>query len=222
MRCCFISLHGVLCFEKTGETPADDARLRHEGWILALAAHPGVVTLMDGPIRSGGWTLVRTRGVRGRPLAAMDGLSASEVAGLGAAVATTVADLHDAGITHGRPTVDHIVVDTTGRPVLCGFAQATAARCSPPPAVTADVRTLSRTLASLLATGGESHPGRPRSERSAHTTDSAAATLVRVLDDIAAAGTGDHRGSARRLAERLADRRFAPSLPSRARRPVPG
>lgn len=206
-----------MCFEKAGETPADDTRLRHEAWILTLAAHPGVVTrLADGPIRSGDGTVVRTRGVRGRPLTAMDELSASEVAGLGAAVATTVADLHDAGITHGRLTADHVVVDTAGRPVLCGFAQATAAASSPAAAAAADVRTLGHTLAALLATSGEPHAGRPLAQPSA--------ALARLLDGFVAAsglGAGGHRRPARRLAERLDDSRFAPCLPSRAHPSVP-
>ncbi len=198
--------------------------------MLTLAAHPGVVTLAEGPVRSGGWTVVRTRGVRGRPLAAMDELSASEVAGLGAAVATTVADLHDAGITHGRLTADHILVDTAGRPVLCGFAQATAAASSPAAAVAADVTALRHTLAALLATRGEPHAGRPhagrpRAERSALVpTDGAAAALARLLDGAAAAGGAGargHRGPARRLAQRLDDSTFAPSLPSRAHHSVP-
>ncbi|MDQ2728129.1 MAG: lipopolysaccharide kinase InaA family protein [Actinomycetota bacterium] len=186
---------GAVWFEKSAETPADDARLRHEGWVLGLAAHPGVVTLAGRMASPVGRTVVRTRAVTGRPLATMDEVKASEVAGLGTVVATTVADLHDAGVTHGRLSADHILVDTAGRPVLCGFSGATAAPCSPEPGVTADVLALARTLAGLLGAGDQSE------------------VLAHVLEGV---GSGRHRPSARRLAERLGDRRFGARLPSRA------
>lgn len=216
MQRCFKLFHDVLCFEKAAETAADDARLRHESWILSLAAHPGVVSLVEDPIRSGGRTVVRTRAVTGRPLAAMDALSASEVAGIGAAVATTVADLHDVGITHGRLRADHVIVDTTGRPVLCGFSEAMAATCSPTPAVSADLKALGLALGTVVTVNGEPHAGRPAPLSADAGAD--ATTLARLLDGL---GAGGHRDSARRLAARLDSGRFAARLPSRNRSPVP-
>lgn len=197
-----------MCVEKVAETPADAARLRHEGWVLGLAAHPGVVSLVGPPVEAEGLSVVRTRAVPGRPLPAMDELSPAEVAGLGAAVATTVADLHDAGITHGRLSADHIIVAASGRPVLCGFAAATAAtaataaRGRPTGAVTADVTALGATLAAVLAA----------------PTDPVSGALARLLDGI---GVGRHEVSARRLAERLGDGRWAPGLPARPTAAVP-
>ena len=195
-----------MCFEKVAETPADDGLLHQEGWILGLAAHPGIVTVMATPLPSDSPAILQTRAVPGRPLAAMDELSESEIAGLGAAVATTVADLHDVGITHRRLSADHIVVDTTGRPVLCGFSQAAAATGSPAPAVTADVMALVHTLAGLLVS----------EERPAGRT--VLAGLLRRVGD----GAGSRHGSARWLAERLGDERFAPRLPWRATAPLRG
>jgi hypothetical protein len=209
--------NGLLCFEKTAETAADEVRLGHEGRILALAAHPGVVGLAPAPSPCQHRTVLLTRAVPGRSLAVMDQLSASEVAGLGAAVATTIADLHDAGITHGRLGADHILVDTAGRPVLCGFAEAAAGRpgaapgvgaaaalWSPAAARTVDVIALGRTLAALLAPLAAGAP--------------TPTPLDRLLGRAAANG---HRGSARRLARQLLDERFAPCLPARSR-PPPG
>ncbi|MGI8751624.1 MAG: hypothetical protein ACR2MN_04825 [Acidimicrobiales bacterium] len=195
------------------ESPADDARLRHERWILGLAAHPGVVTLAGRPTPAEGRTVLRTRAVPGRPLATMDELTASEVAGLGAALATTVADLHDAGITHGRLGGDHILVDASGRPVLCGFSEAAATTCGPVPALTADVVALCGTLAAMLGAVPGAPPG----------AGDPSVVMARLLKQLTARSvTGGRRGSARQLADRLDDVRLAPRLPSRARRPVPG
>ena len=41
-----------------------------------------------------------------------------------AAVASTVADLHEFGTSHGALTAEHIVVSRDRRPILCGLADA--------------------------------------------------------------------------------------------------
>ena len=46
----------------------------------------------------------------------------ASIAGLGAAVATTLADLHGVGIVHGRIDASHVLVGDDGRPRLCGFS----------------------------------------------------------------------------------------------------
>ena len=46
------------------------------------------------------------------------------LAGLVASLATTVADLHDLGIVHGRLSADHVSSTPANRPVLCGFGDA--------------------------------------------------------------------------------------------------
>ena len=98
------------------------ARLRQEAEVLEAARHPGVVELLDFS-DEGGVAELRTAGVDGPPLARSEPLSAEEVAGLAAAVATTAADLHDAGIVHGAIHAGHVLLGASG-PVLCGFGSA--------------------------------------------------------------------------------------------------
>ncbi|MFN2606752.1 MAG: hypothetical protein ABR511_02465, partial [Acidimicrobiales bacterium] len=105
---------------KVAHTPVDAVRLVAEAEILATAQMPGVVELVglegdaDHPV------LVTTR-VDGPDLARLTDLAAAEIAGLLAAVATVLADLHGLGIVHGAVVADHVVVGPDGRPVLCGF-----------------------------------------------------------------------------------------------------
>src|SRR5262249_5964756 len=49
-----------------------------------------------------------------------------KLAGLGAALASTVADLHDRALAHTRITLDHALLDGLGRLVLTGFAEASS------------------------------------------------------------------------------------------------
>ncbi len=69
---------------------------------MITAGHPGITESVDG----------------GRPLSELAPLSSRQVAGLGAAVATTLADLHDLGIVHGAVAADHILIDPDGLPRL--------------------------------------------------------------------------------------------------------
>jgi serine/threonine protein kinase len=134
-------------FVKVAAGPDGMDRLRAEADILRRAAHPGVVQLLEsGPGTTGAWTIRLVRVPRG-DLGAQGSWSLGEVAGYGAAVATTVADLHDLGIVHRRLTVDHLLVDDRGRPVLCGFGQATMTE-GPRSAVekAEDTTSLARTL----------------------------------------------------------------------------
>ena len=97
-------------------------RLRHEASVLGATQHPGVVELV-GFTDEGGVAELRTVEVDGPPLAAADVLRPDEVAGLAAAVATTLADLHDSGLVHGAITSSHVLLGAAG-PVLCGFGAA--------------------------------------------------------------------------------------------------
>jgi hypothetical protein len=71
----------------------------------------------------GGVAELRTVGVGGPTLASVQGLSPAEVAAIAAAVATTLADLHEAGLVHGALDGSHVVLGENG-PVLAGFADA--------------------------------------------------------------------------------------------------
>jgi hypothetical protein len=170
------------------ETDDEEVRLRHEAGQLRAAAHPGVVEL--GPWTGERPVELRTR-LAGRPLIDVGPLAAAEVSGLGAAVATVLADLHDVGVVHGALRPDHILVGPDGRPVLCGFGSSTTVEAGDP---TLDVRDLAAILAERLDAGA------PR-----RLTTFLART---------AAGGGRREVSARALASRLGDLMPDRCLPS--------
>ena len=103
--------------------PGDKAdRLRREAQLLARLDHSGVVQfieLIDGdPVElhmayAGADTWART------PPTGADRI----IGGL-AAVASTVADLHELGTAHRAIVVEHVVTSADHRPVLCGLADA--------------------------------------------------------------------------------------------------
>lgn len=93
-------------------------RVAEEVDALSMARHPGVVDLVDAADGA-----LRTRMVDGRPVGELPPLAAGEVAGLAAAVATTLADLHDLGVVHGGIDATHVLVTPDGRPVLCSLGR---------------------------------------------------------------------------------------------------
>ena len=108
-------------------------RLRHEAAMLERARHPGVVELID--IDDGDeTTTLSTAWVGGGSLAAAE-MAPKRLAGIGARLTATVADLHDRAVVHRRITSDHVLLDGLGRVVLAGFGDASA---SPRDCETAD------------------------------------------------------------------------------------
>ncbi len=108
-------------------------RLRHEAAMLERARHPGVVELVD--IDDGDEaTTLSTAWLGGGSLAAAE-MAPKKLAGVGAMLAMTIADLHDRAIVHRRITSDHVLLDGLGRVVLVGFGDASA---SPGECETAD------------------------------------------------------------------------------------
>jgi len=97
---------------KSSRRPVEEAAA------LRAVAHPGVVKLVDVT-----GATVRTKLVEGRALADTRPLTAEEAAGVAAAVATTLADLHDLGVTHGGVDASHVIVADAGRPVLCSLGR---------------------------------------------------------------------------------------------------
>ncbi|HVL28604.1 MAG TPA: hypothetical protein VM390_10685, partial [Acidimicrobiales bacterium] len=104
---------------KRADGPDEAARLRREADLLEVAAHPGLVELVG--LGDGAEVELRTVWVGGPSLAAADPLDVEEVAGVVAATASTLADLHAVGLVHGAVEPSHVVLDEDGRPVLCGL-----------------------------------------------------------------------------------------------------
>ncbi len=105
--------------EKIAETPEDRDRLRREAATLRAVAHPGVVRLVSASDDQ--LTLDR---IIGSALSDSPGESCNDVAAWGAALCTTVSDLHDIGCAHTAISADHVILDGVGHPVLCGFGSA--------------------------------------------------------------------------------------------------
>jgi len=104
---------------KRARSAEEAARLRRESDVLQVAAHPGLVELValdDGEVPE-----LRTIWVAGRSLADAHPLDVEEVAGVVAATASTLADLHAVGLVHGAVEAAHVLLDEDGRPVLCGL-----------------------------------------------------------------------------------------------------
>ncbi len=175
-----------------------------EAELLAAARHPGVVELV-GVEGSAERPILVTAPVDGPSLAAFGPLAAEEAAGLLAALASTLADLHDLGIVHGAVDADHVLVGSDGRPVLCGFERAGHAGEVPPGAVeeldpALDVAGLGHLLR-RFAMGVEARPLRRLADVA--TSDDVTST------DITA------RPSARVLADELATALPGTRLPAR-------
>ena len=96
------------------------AALRHEAARWARARHPGVAELVD--ITEDGETVSLTIRQPGGPSLAEAALTGHQAAGALAVVATTVADLHDVGVTVGRLDPATIRLGADGRPVLCDLS----------------------------------------------------------------------------------------------------
>lgn len=166
---------------KRADTDAERVHLGHEAAMLRAAAHPGVVRLLRSPSSDAPDELLLALApgghLGGRPI-----LGVAGAAGLGAALATTVADLHHLGVVHRRIDASHVLLDEEGRPLLCGFGQ--SGRVAPGDG-TQDRRDDVRAVADLVRQRMGSAAPRP---------------VLRVLR---AAGGGRRPASARWLARQL-------------------
>lgn len=174
---------------KRAGSDAELALLDHERDMLRRCAHPGVVRLAGPQLWAGEGVATRRAGPC--DLSQLGALSPDELCGLGAAVATTIADLHDLGVAHHRLCDGHIVLSGDGAPVLCGFSHA-GPLAADPGAGPGDVRALATVL---LLHAGEHCPG----------------PLVRLLRH---ARAGTRPLGARALATALARCSPAPRLPA--------
>ena len=173
-------------------------RLRREGERLERASHPGVVPLVQHGATDDGWEL-RTLHA-GRPASACGPLTVAQVASLAAGVASTLADLHDVGIVHGRLDASHVLVGDHGRPVLCGFGDG-----EPPARPADDVAALGALLDRWLGTDDAGEPIPERRWWGRRGWDGWDRRALLLLADQAVADPPTCRPTARRLAAAIAD-----------------
>jgi tRNA A-37 threonylcarbamoyl transferase component Bud32 len=179
---------GVPVVVKVAAGDAERRRLAHERSWLASAAHPGVVTVVDGAATPDRLVL---RDVGGTDLAAVGRLTADELSGLAAAAATTLADLHDLGVAHGSICSSHLLIAGDGTPVWCSFG------CAGP--VGADREAARADVCALVTT----------LEACAEALGSQSLTQV-----LRRAGRGRRPADARQLAALLARATPSPCLPA--------
>ncbi|PPF57313.1 serine/threonine protein kinase [Clavibacter michiganensis] len=102
-------------------------RSRGEAEILALQSVESdhVVGLVDvATLADGGVCLVQTLAARGTAaslVARRGGITPGETVTLVASVLRGLGDLHDAGLAHGALDLGHVLIDASGRPLLCGL-----------------------------------------------------------------------------------------------------
>lgn len=118
--------------------PEDPDELRRAAAALGAAAGAGAVEIID--LVDDGNRVELVLAYAGRPVAGP--LPAVDVARLGAALARSLAALHERGLAHGAVRADHVLVDAHGAVRLCGFA--------PEGDAATDVRQLGALLLSLL------------------------------------------------------------------------
>lgn len=137
----------------------------------------------------------------GEPVSRWTG-TVSGIAGLGAAVAGTLADLHALGIVHGRIDGSHILIGDDSRPRLCGLSHQGDA--SP----AGDVAALAAVLADLLDRAPAGRWRRPRGSTGA--ARALRQTIERATDPVPT-----RRPSAAALAEAILDAVPGADLPPR-------
>lgn len=114
-----VVLHeGALAVVKVAEGAGVGA-LEAEAERLRAARHPGVVEVLRVVASEGRTELWLAHG--GRPASLLHLAAPEQVAAVAAAVARTLADLHDRGIVHGRLAARHVLVGPGGAIRLCGF-----------------------------------------------------------------------------------------------------
>ncbi len=177
---------------------AEAASLRVEAERLRAAAHPGVVELLGSEGDGTEWQLTLAYG--GRSLEATGPLPVRTVAGVVAAVATTLADLHEAGVVHGRIDGSHVLIGPRGRPLLCGWGGGTH-----PTDPADDVAALGTLLAGLLGGGEELEPIPDRRWWPRRSWSGWERRSLLLLADQACAEPPTRRPTARRLAAAIAE-----------------
>jgi hypothetical protein len=136
---------GVVARQCATEVPRRH-ELRATAALLGQLRNPGLVEVLELRDPASGPTELLTRWVGATTLADHAPQRPTEVAGLLAAVASTVAELHRGGIAHRQLRADHVLVDGA-RPVLCGLSHLGAGTAAD---LATDVADLGQLLTSLL------------------------------------------------------------------------
>lgn len=110
---------------KTATGEPERSRLRREAQLLLRARHPGVVTISAFTDQDGS-TRLTIAAVNGCTLAEAPPRTPLDALRFTAALARTIADLHQLGIAHRLLRADHVLSTVDGRPVLSEFGDATA------------------------------------------------------------------------------------------------
>lgn len=182
---------------------ADVVRLQAEGERLRRAAHPGVVQVVSSSGDADAWELATAHG--GRPLPVAAPLAPETLAGVVAAVASTLADLHALGIVHGRLRPDHILLGPLGRPVLCGFGPGPLDDDVAAPSPADDVAALGSILADLLGDDADVEPMPDRRWQRRRGWAGWVRRSLLTLADQACADPPSRRPSARRFAAAISE-----------------
>lgn len=173
-------------------------RLGAEAAVLQALAHPGVVRLVGLEVDDDTARLALAW-VGPHTLATVTGVPVRDAAAIVAVVADTVADVHRAGLRHGRLTPDHVLLGPHGRPVLTGFAEARA--LSGPADVRTDTAALGALLTALIAPSEDTGPIPER--RRGHRSDSGQRATLLTLADRAQDGPEDDPLDPAGLAQRI-------------------
>ncbi|MDQ3980433.1 MAG: hypothetical protein M3314_12910 [Actinomycetota bacterium] len=203
--------------EKRAETSEEAARLRREADLFNVAGHPGMVELIgfeDGP-----QPRLRTGFLEGGALSERPPLEIEEVAGVVAALASTIADLHAMGLVHGALAPERVVLDEDGRPVLCSLGYGGLAGERPPalPALPPPYADPARSADAPLdpafdVFGVGAMLGELVARVSGHPRRATVDALDRLAERATAAVSGD-RPSARSLADAVHDTVVGARLP---------
>lgn len=203
-----------------GPGPEADA-IRREATVLALARGPGVVDLVATGDGADGGAWLSTRYLAGGTLTDLV-RSAGEPAATAALarVASTLADLHERGIVHGRCTAEHVVGGATGAS-LCGFSGASVVGTGRSPDTLVDRGAFATLVSATLASDAETSR-RARRTVASLTSPSSGTNLRAVASELWAlsrdagwvepgdvAGRPGQRQGHRREAERSARSPFA-------------
>ncbi len=109
--------------KKLATDPQDRLALEREAANLERASHPGVVELLSFD-DDGEHALLRTEFAGDQTWQSAPPDSVRKLAEAVAAVAMTLADLHNLAVVHNDLRAEHIIVGPVNRPVLCDFRAA--------------------------------------------------------------------------------------------------